>query len=284
MKALSRSASLFLSAVATGCAAPVAAAPVAIASSDSPAASVATPETTGTRAPRPDNAMFLGSFPVETSTLLGADELLLRTRYVGAALGELEARQLLLRRNGGELLLRASSSYPSAEAAVSEQERTCSFLLDCDDQAVQALVAELRSKNRTSPSDVVDYVHGFVSTKGLSRPFDIASVVARSRTGDCTEHAVLTAALLRGVGIPGRVLVGVVVPVVDGRSLAFGHAWAEYHDGMRWQLADATKLEVAEPIVYVPLQALRNEGPGFAQGMFSGLQLVDVEGVVVSQF
>jgi transglutaminase-like putative cysteine protease len=231
----------------------------------------------------PDSALFLGAFAVETSSALLADQLLLRTGYTGTSLGQLESRQLLLRRDGGELLVRASSAYPTVSAPASAQERRCSFLIDCDDDAVKALLVELRAQNRTSVRGVIDYVHDFISDKRLSRRFDIASVVARNREGDCTEHAVLTAALLRGVGVPSRVVLGLVLTEAEGQRMAFGHAWTEFQDGSHWQLADATKLEgMAARLVYVPLQNVSDDGPAFSRANFSGLQIVDVESLAAA--
>jgi len=56
--------------------------------------------------------------------------------------------------------------------------------------------------------------------------------------GDCTESAVLFAALARASGIPSRVCSGFLL---NGRAIltpAQHHNWAEFHDGKRWRLAD----------------------------------------------
>lgn len=252
--------------------------PPAVTAAPTSAPAVSASETRASAPRLPDSALFLGTFAVETSSALPAEQLILRTGYAGTSLGELESRHLLLRRDGGQLLVRASPVYPAVKAPASAQERRCSFLIDCDDDAVKALLVELRARNRTSVPDIIDYVHDFIGSKRLSRRFDIASVVARKREGDCTEHAVLTAALLRGVGVPGRVVLGLVLTDAEGQRMAFGHAWTEYHDGSRWQLADATKLEAVAPrLVYLPLQKIADEGPAFSRTNFSGLQIVDVE-------
>ena len=46
------------------------------------------------------------------------------------------------------------------------------------------------------------FVHRYVRAKDLSVGLATASEVALTRQGDCTEHAVLLAAMLRVVGIP----------------------------------------------------------------------------------
>jgi len=77
--------------------------------------------------------------------------------------------------------------------------------------------------------------------------FATASEVARTREGDCTEHAVLLAAMLRADGIPARVASGLVfVDSFAGRENIFGyHMWTqalvEDESGQpRWLDLDAT--------------------------------------------
>src|SRR6185436_11363532 len=109
---------------------------------------------------------------------------------------------------------------------------------------------------------LVQFVDKFIVKKSVARSFDVASVVARRREGDCTEHAVFLAALARAFGIPSRVAEGIVLVEVERRVYAFGHAWAEvYRDGA-WQPADAA-LAGAGPRVYLPLELLADETPSY---------------------
>ncbi len=57
-----------------------------------------------------------------------------------------------------------------------------------------------------------------------------------SREGDCNEHSSLAVALLRAVGIPARVEVGIVY--VGGAF--YYHAWTGIYAGGRWVSADPT--------------------------------------------
>ena len=133
-----------------------------------------------------------------------------------------------------------------------------------------------------SATDVTEFVARFIDNKHMARSFDIASVVAERHEGDCTEHAVLSAALLRSLGFPSHVVTGVALVQIERQLMAFGHAWAEYHDGQAWQLAVATNAgETREQIMYLPLHVMLNEGPGYSRGMFEGFDVVDVETVLV---
>jgi transglutaminase-like putative cysteine protease len=233
--------------------------------------------------PELDATRFLATIPVEVSSVLGAEQVELASSYAGPNLGELASRKLLLERRGQRLRVRSGPGYWPSTEPVTDQERNCSFVLDCDDPAVVPLIAELR-RNSPSPqaADVTAFVAKHIEHKHLARGFDIASVVARTREGDCTEHAVLTAALLRGVGIPSHVVTGVVLFEADGKRQAFGHAWTEYYDGERWRLSDATAVGLAtDQIIYLPVGVLRSEGPGFSRALYDGFQTVDIESVTV---
>jgi hypothetical protein len=63
----------------------------------------------------------------------------------------------------------------------------------------------------------------------------------RTGRGDCTEYAVLLAALARAQGIPTRVVVGMAYSSrFTGQKDAFSpHAWVQAYDGSRWVSYDA---------------------------------------------
>ena len=65
-----------------------------------------------------------------------------------------------------------------------------------------------------------------------------AADVAETVAGDCTEHAVLLAAVCRARGIPTRVAIGLVYSARD-QGFAF-HMWNEVWVEHRWVPLDAT--------------------------------------------
>jgi len=86
------------------------------------------------------------------------------------------------------------------------------------------------------------YVGEYITEKNLSLGFATAAETARQKEGDCSEHAVLVAALARAAGIPGRIVVGLVYAgPEDGlpRSGFFYHVWTEVFVG-EWLPLDAT--------------------------------------------
>lgn len=82
------------------------------------------------------------------------------------------------------------------------------------------------------------YVNRNVKKKNFSTALASAAEVAKTLEGDCTEHAVLLAAMLRSRGIPSRVAVGLVY--VEGAEAFGGHMWTEAWLGGHWYPLDAT--------------------------------------------
>jgi hypothetical protein len=114
-------------------------------------------------------------------------------------------------------------------------------LLQVDDPRIRAMAQEAKG-DATLPRDIAvaleRYVNRIVQTKDFSQTFASAADVAQSRQGDCTEHAVLLAALARACGIPSRVAIGLVYV---SRAQGFGyHMWTEVYVDGQWMPLDAT--------------------------------------------
>ncbi len=67
-----------------------------------------------------------------------------------------------------------------------------------------------------------------------------ADHVAKTLEGDCTEYAMLTAAMCRAVGIPSRTAVGLVYADVRGGPVFAFHMWTEVWVLGQWIPIDAT--------------------------------------------
>ncbi len=104
---------------------------------------------------------------------------------------------------------------------------------DHEDEMIRRLAAEALDGAPVTPSlralELVVFVSEFINDKSLDVGFATASEVCRTREGDCSEHAVLLAALLRADGIPSRVVSGLVyVPEFLGKESVFGyHMWTQ---------------------------------------------------------
>jgi hypothetical protein len=118
-------------------------------------------------------------------------------------------------------------------------------LIDSEDDRVQRLARRAVGNTRDPWDKAVKIEHWVfqnIRDKNFATAFAPASEVARNLTGDCSEHAVLSAALCRAVGIPSRVAVGLLYMDDDRRRLkGFGfHMWHEVYVNGRWVALDAS--------------------------------------------
>lgn len=114
-------------------------------------------------------------------------------------------------------------------------------LLQSEDYRVKQL-AKRGAAAETDPAKVAfrleNYVHRQMDKKNFSTAMASAAEVAASLEGDCTEHAMLLAAMLRSQNVPSRVAVGLVyVPSVQSFG---GHMWTEAQINGAWIPLDAT--------------------------------------------
>ncbi len=130
-----------------------------------------------------------------------------------------------------------------------------SAYLEVDSPEIQALARQAvgSEKNPVFAAHLIErFVRNYITKKDLDIGFASALETARSREGDCTEHAVLCAALGRAAGLPTRCVLGFgyVPPGVDAPTLSKSvdkdtglfafHMWAEAWIGTdQWVPMDA---------------------------------------------
>jgi hypothetical protein len=125
---------------------------------------------------------------------------------------------------------------------VGKEHRASSYFLDSDDPSIKKL-AEKITGGATDPwrkaQQVEKWVHDNM-TFSTEVSFTTAAQTARSLTGDCRQHAMLTAALCRAAGVPSRTALGLIYSRDPGRSPVFGfHMWTEVWVRGHWVGLDA---------------------------------------------
>lgn len=123
-------------------------------------------------------------------------------------------------------------------------------ICNIDDEKIKEIAARAVKKVPEDPCERAEairrFVHSFIKEKNLNVGYATASEVAVNRSGDCSEHGVFLAALLRANGYPARVAAGLVyVDEFAGQKGVFGyHMWAqaliEIDGAKRWVDLDAT--------------------------------------------
>lgn len=137
------------------------------------------------------------------------------------------------------------TDLPAGQAAhaspPTDADRKPNDLVQSEDPRI-AEMAEMAAGDQKAPWKVAQalesYVHRNVKDKNYSTAFASASEVAETMAGDCTEHAVLLAALARARGIPSRAAIGLVYAPSE-QGFAY-HMWTEVYVNDRWIPLDAT--------------------------------------------
>ena len=103
---------------------------------------------------------------------------------------------------------------------------------------------------------------------------DRATDVLRQLKGDCTEHSLLSVALLRALGIPARRVDGVVyVQNSDGVPALYWHEWVEAYVGSTWTQLDPT---FGQPVADATHLTLGEESQADIIPLLGKLKVVDV--------
>jgi hypothetical protein len=124
--------------------------------------------------------------------------------------------------------------------------RDASPIVDSDDpsirDAVRGALADAPPGNAARAETLRALVHRHITGKDFASVFASASSVMRDRSGDCTEHAVLLAAMLRAAGIPSRLAAGVVYAreFAGVRGCYAWHMWTQALVDGQWRDLDAT--------------------------------------------
>ena len=116
--------------------------------------------------------------------------------------------------------------------------------LQSDDETIIALARQAVGDTKDSATalkKMESFVRDYITKKDLSVGHATAIEVARNRQGDCTEHAVLLAAMCRAAGIPAQVVTGLAhtEKFADRENVFVPHAWVRAHVGEKWIGLDA---------------------------------------------
>lgn len=154
--------------------------------------------------------------------------------------------QKILGRDGKTVRIEVRRTTPTTAGAEEAGEIDPAFtesngFIQSDDPAIVAKAKEIAGA-ATDPWDKATRLERWVDRNMSNRDFTIgfasAKEVMETLKGDCTEHAVLLAALCRAVGVPARVAMGLVY--IES-SQAFGyHMWTEVNVKGRWYPLDGT--------------------------------------------
>lgn len=159
-----------------------------------------------------------------------------------------DARQAIKNADGKTFELhmtaRRKPETVAKEETAGPEYRKSNYFINSDDAGVKELAA--RAAGTTSDpwqkaQKIESFVRGYMKPADYTEAMAPADHVAKTRSGDCTEYAMLTAAMCRAQGVPSRTAIGLVYVnnLLGKPGLAF-HMWTEVFIKGQWLAIDAT--------------------------------------------
>jgi hypothetical protein len=156
-----------------------------------------------------------------------------------------DARQKIKNARGAsfELHVRASRGpQGKKEGKVKDEYLGSSYFINCKDAKVKELARKAVGEEKDpwkKALRIERWVRRHMKVVN-DEALATADHVARTLEGDCTEHAMLAAAMCRAVGVPSRTAVGLIyADTRRGPVMAF-HMWTEVWVQGQWVAIDAT--------------------------------------------
>jgi len=122
-----------------------------------------------------------------------------------------------------------------------------SLLVQSNHPEIRSMASKIvgQTKGVAASRKILEWVHkNLIKRPTLSIPTALDTL--ERRTGDCNEHAVLLAALLRAVGIPAKVCTGLVY----SKGRFYYHAWNELYLG-DWITADPLMGQMPADVTHI---------------------------------
>jgi hypothetical protein len=191
----------------------------------------------------------------------------LRTRSGQRPRAPADGRQTPEVRGDTVRLTVSSGSLPDRSAALPVRDPSVATYLEptpfekLDDPELQAAARSAAGDAKdviTAASRINRLVNRRLESKNLSQAFTSASEAWTRREGDCTEHSVLFSALAKIMGIPTRLVTGLVY--VGGVRNQFGyHEWVEVWTGSDWHPMDPTFGQVSADPTHIKFAVGRSD-------------------------
>jgi hypothetical protein len=147
-------------------------------------------------------------------------------------------------------------------------------VLPSDDPEFVTLAASIVAEEEDAWAAAVAierWVRAAVEDKGFGTAFASAREVLEEGAGDCSEHAVLMAALARAAGIPSRIAAGLVY----WQGAFAYHMWVEVWTGDGWYALDPTVGKGSVDATHVTFASSPVSGGNVAELSLAVMQLVN---------
>ncbi len=182
--------------------------------------------------------------PLGAGELAGGLRYTLALRDAGTPLALPATGQQSARREGTRWIVTVQPGGTGGMQPPAAEDYRANDWLQSDAPEITALAAQATagaSDPLARMQRIEGFVRGFIRSKNLGVGYASALEVARHPEGDCTEHALLVAALGRASGIATRIVNGLAYApgFAGGGDVFVPHAWAQAWVDGRWQGFDA---------------------------------------------
>ena len=171
---------------------------------------------------------------------------------------------------------------PGGQAPPQPDDLRANAWLQADAPAIRELAAQAVGNavdDRQKMRRLRIFVSHYITQHGLDVGYASALEVVGTRQGDCTEYAVLLAAMARAEGIPARVVTGMVYAdrFANASRVFVPHAWVQAWVNGRWQSYDAALRHFDS--THIALDSGDGDPWHFfaATNVFSAMQISDVQ-------
>ncbi|HEY8504227.1 MAG TPA: transglutaminase-like domain-containing protein, partial [Gemmataceae bacterium] len=129
--------------------------------------------------------------------------------------------------------------------------------------------------DREKVERLVKFVNGYITPSYTAEPLNLLKLI-REKQGDCSEYALLFAALARAAGVPCREVGGLVY--MGDAEKAFGpHAWNEVVLDGKWVPVDASVPQAEIDPTHVRYGSAAGDGMLNLAASFAGMSFRVVE-------
>jgi len=149
-----------------------------------------------------------------------------------------EGHQRVVERTKESVTIEISPAVTKVEEKAIEPYLASSRYVDCTDERIVAAAREAVGDEKDpwrKAQRLRRAVHELIEFKNFGVGMATASEVIETKAGDCSEHAVLLAAMARAAGLPSR---GVAGLMYSGGEFGY-HMWTQVYVGGAWRDVDA---------------------------------------------
>lgn len=104
-------------------------------------------------------------------------------------------------------------------------------------------ISKKLKKLKNISEKIKSWVYNYITIKTENIPFISATSILKLKAGDCTEHTILTVAILRSMKIPTKAVVGLIFENKYGKykQIYVMHMWAKAYINNKWVIIDSTR-------------------------------------------